>query len=88
MSGTFKLDRTGSRCRNMKTGKYAKATLCKVKKERQMKLSIGQCACAKNRRVYCRTKDGYRFTGKRCTTPGKKVRAQPFIVSNLFSYNG
>ena len=40
-----------------------------------MKLRVGECACAKNRRTYCRTSDGYRFTGKRCTSPGSKVKA-------------
>ena len=33
MASVYKLDRTGSRCRDIGTGKYAKATLCKVKKE-------------------------------------------------------
>ena len=33
MARGYKLDRTGSRCRDMGTGKYAKATLCKVKRE-------------------------------------------------------
>jgi len=40
-----------------------------------MKLRVGECACAKNKRTYCRTSDGYRFTGKRCTVPGRKVKA-------------
>ena len=32
MAGGYKLDRTGSRCRDIKNGKYAKSTLCQAKK--------------------------------------------------------
>ena len=38
-----------------------------------MKLKVGECACAKNNRVYCRTKKGYRFTREQCDYPGRKV---------------
>ena len=34
ISGRYKADRTGSRCRDIKTGKYAKATLCKIRIDR------------------------------------------------------
>lgn len=32
MTGAYKLDKTGSRCRDVWSGKYAKYALCRTKK--------------------------------------------------------
>ena len=45
-----------------------------------MKLKVGQCACTKNKRVYCHTKDGYRFTAKRCNVPGRKIQLNTITI--------
>ncbi len=41
-----------------------------------VKLSVGSCACTKTGRVYCHTRDGYRFKKRTCSRSqrGKRIK--------------